>query len=208
MADWLTLSRLNLRDASVGELIGGRNLRASESLTSGRRVEVIPRHIRGSSNGRIAGGKLADSSSNLQPRAMSQVIKIPVWKTERKKEEMDFTVPTETLYFFRTGSRFALKLVPIWTRWQVERENKPEEVWKFHCVLVYMSFQNKIEAIEIQVSQIPGILEANERSSGPRSTAYEILDLLQDYPQGNRDAAQFKADYNGVMSRIANKQAW
>ena len=125
-----------------------------------------------------------------------QKIKVLQWMYEKKQVEHEFDIPTETTYWFKTGQRFSLKLVPILTKWHMENENKPEEIWKFHCVLVYGSMQNKIEAIDIQLSGIPDILRTGS------GIYYDVVNIILNKNGEPRTKKEFNADFNNVLKNI------
>lgn len=130
-------------------------------------------------------------------------MKIPIkkYKIERViDEEFTINIPEKEIYFFITGIRVSVKVIPIWTKWNQEHYNKPEEIWKLKFVLVYGSWESKIESFEIQISNIADII------SGDSCTRKRILDALNEDLEGNRTKEQFETDFRNVLNKIQEEE--
>lgn len=80
-------------------------------------------------------------------------IKIKQYKTERVEiDSKDFELPETTEYYFETHVRRSIRMQPIFTTWQMERFNKPEELYAYDITCVYLSFECKIERFRISIS--------------------------------------------------------
>jgi hypothetical protein len=127
---------------------------------------------------------------------MSKEILIKQHTYQKVEKEVPFNLPTEPLYMFKTGSRISIRVIPIWTKWKKD-EGEEEEVWKFHITLVRSSFENMIQAIDIQVSSIPDIFRAG------KGEIYEIVSMINE-PENIRTKEQFDTDFNLVLKNITN----
>lgn len=124
-------------------------------------------------------------------------MKIKKYKLERVEiDSIDFELPTETEYFFETGIRRSIKVIPIFTTWQKESQNKDEEVYQIAFVCVYSNFESKIERIEISVSNLERLYyNSNEK----------YHDLIKSYIDGEfnkRTKEQFEGDFEKVLNEI------
>ena len=81
----------------------------------------------------------------------------------------DLELPEETSYFFETGIRRSIRIVPIFTTWNKEQYNKEEELFKFDITCVYLSFECKIEKFSVSVSDFDKDKEIIEKNLFLRS---------------------------------------
>lgn len=83
-------------------------------------------------------------------------LEIEQYKYEKVKvkEKITFAIPETTSYYFETGIRRSIKIIPIWTNWNMEYNNKPEYIFQFKIVCVYRSFQSKIESFTIDLKDL------------------------------------------------------
>ena len=77
----------------------------------------------------------------------------------------DFELPEETSYFFETGIRRSIRIVPVFTTWNKEQYNKEEELYMFDITCVYLSFECKIEKFSVSVSDFEKDKEIIEKNS-------------------------------------------
>ena len=78
---------------------------------------------------------------------------------EYKKVETtskQFVLPIEPVYYFETGIRRAIRIVPVLTKWKTEI-GEPEVIYQLDITLVYNCYHTKIEKISIFVSDIEKI---------------------------------------------------
>jgi hypothetical protein len=127
-------------------------------------------------------------------------MKIKIKKYEYKRievESADFEIPTETSYFFETGIRRSIKIVPIYTTWQKKRDGKEEEVWKFDVTCIYLSSECKCEKFSVSVSDFHHPYLENEKSN----KAVFIRSWLNDFFD-ERTKEQYDADFNNFLTQI------
>ena len=125
-------------------------------------------------------------------------IKLITYKYERVEDDsIDFEIPTETSYFFETGIRRSIKIVPIYTTWQKEKENKEEEVWKFEITCIYLSFECIAEKFSISVSDLEDTHLENKKGK-----KYEFIRNWINGFFDERTKEQYDADYNNFLAQI------
>ena len=110
-----------------------------------------------------------------------------------EKSDTKFQLPEETTYWFETGIRRAIRIVPIWTTWQLENDNKPEEIWKYHFTCVYRSFENKIESFSISLHDFPNYYLQEKRN---------IVKEFMDYDFDERTKEQFENDLESALTSL------
>ena len=129
-------------------------------------------------------------------------MKITLKQYRRVEEEIaskEVTLPTEPVYYFQTGSRRSIRIVPIFTTWLQEAENKPEELYKFDITYVYGSFENKIEKISINKGEIENIYYG---VGFKRTTDMEFVKDWMDGYLSERTKEQFDTDFENVLNKI------
>ena len=125
-------------------------------------------------------------------------IKLKTYKYERVEDDsIDFEIPTETSYFFETGIRRSIKIVPIYTTWQKEKENKEEEVWKFEIICIYLSFECIAEKFSISVSDLEDTHLENKKGK-----KYEFIRNWLNGFFDERTKEQYDADFNNFLAQI------
>ena len=120
-------------------------------------------------------------------------------RVEQEIASKEVILPTEPVYYFQTGIRRAIKIVPVFTTWMQERENKDEEIYKFDITFVYGSFENKIEKISLNKGEIENIYyEVGLKRA-------DILEFVKDWMDDylvKRTKEQFEEDFNNVLNNI------
>lgn len=81
----------------------------------------------------------------------------------------DLELPEKTSYFFETGIRRSIRIVPVFTSWNKEQYNKEEELFKFDITCVYLSFECKIEKFSVSLSDFDKDKEIIEKNMFLRS---------------------------------------
>ena len=79
-------------------------------------------------------------------------MKLKIKQYEYEKKEIaskEIKLPTETSYYFETGIRRSIKIIP--------RYNKEEELYELTVICLYQSFQCKAEKFTINISDIEKI---------------------------------------------------
>lgn len=72
-------------------------------------------------------------------------------------QSQDIEIPTETSYFFETGVRRSIRIIPVFTTWNKERFNKEEELYYLDITCLYNSSETKAEKFRINISDIESI---------------------------------------------------
>lgn len=89
---------------------------------------------------------------------------IEIYKIQKvldKNFEVD--LPDETCYFFETGIRRSIRIVPIWTTWKHE-QGEDEIIYQYHITCVYRSFENKIESFKVSaISGLSNIYKSDKK---------------------------------------------
>lgn len=136
-------------------------------------------------------------------------INIKTYELKRvEKENTEFDeLPEEVSYFFETGIRRSIRIVPIWTTWQKERDGKDEEIWKYHLTCVYKSFENIIESFEICLSDFEKYYNDNSTKLGTKDSRNKsIVDALLNKWLDKRTQEQFETDLNSAIKELNNFQ--
>jgi hypothetical protein len=125
-------------------------------------------------------------------------IKLKTYKYERVEDNsIDFEIPTETSYFFETGIRRSIKIVPIYTTWQKKRDNKEEEVWKFEVTCIYLSSECIAEKFSVSVSDLEDTHLENKKG--------KKCEFIRSWINGffdERTKEQYDADFNNFFTQI------
>ena len=78
---------------------------------------------------------------------------IKIKQYEYKQTEVDsknFTLPLKPQYYFQTGYRRSIRIVPIY----IGNHNEKKKLISFEITLLYQSFEFKIEKYKINVNSI------------------------------------------------------
>lgn len=116
-------------------------------------------------------------------------------KTEISDTEI--SIPQKTYYCFETGIRRSIRIIPIWTSWNMERFQKPEELYELEVTCVYQSSECKVEKFKISISQIESI---NNREEKTKQKSI-ITMLLNDWGD-DRTKEDFDIDLTTVIKEI------
>lgn len=82
-------------------------------------------------------------------------IQLKQYKYEKIEiESRDFELPTAPVYFFETGIRRSIRIVPLWTTYNKKHYNKEEEIYGFMVTCIYLSFECKIKHFQIPLRSI------------------------------------------------------
>lgn len=87
-------------------------------------------------------------------------MKLNIKQYEYHKVEIqsrDIEIPTEISYFFETGVRRSIRIVPIYTTWHVFQYGKDEVLWYLDVTCLYNSSQTKAEKFRIDINDIESI---------------------------------------------------
>ena len=130
-------------------------------------------------------------------------MKITLKQYRRVEEEIaskEVTLPTEPVYYFQTGSRRSIKIVPIFTTWLQKNENKPEEIYSFDVTYVYGSFEARIEKVTINKGHLEKMYYGD--SYFKRTTDVEFVKDWMDGYLSERTKEQFDTDFENVLNKI------
>lgn len=121
-------------------------------------------------------------------------MKIKLKQFKYIKQEIDskeVTLPTETVYYFQTGFRRAIRIQPVYTTWIEENE-----LYGFDITFVYGSFEAKIEKISIRRSELEEIYYKDKGMD---------VEFVKNWLDGyllERTEEQFNADFDNVFDKI------
>ena len=122
-------------------------------------------------------------------------IQLKQYKIEKiETSSVDFELPEETVYFFETGVRRAIRIKPVFTTWNKE-QGKEEEIYYFDVTCVYLSSKCKIEKFKIYLSQFPDATYSLEKEFNEAWTQNWF---------NKRTKEQFEADLNTALEQIQN----
>lgn len=131
-------------------------------------------------------------------------VKINTYEIKRiEVEGKEYDLPDEISYYFQTGKRRSIRMIPIWTSWKHEK-GEPEIIWQYHVTVVYLSSKNKVESFKI--SAISGLsdlynLKETDRFNSEKSS---IIKALFDYELDQRTKEEFEADLNAAIYNFDN----
>lgn len=124
-------------------------------------------------------------------------LQIRQYKYEKKEiasEEIE--IPTTISYYFETGVRRSIKIIPHFTTWNIERFNKEEELYELKIICVYNSNECKIENFSIRVGDIEKIYHnIKHKYNG------FVVGLVDNWFD-ERTKEQFNNDLNAVIKQI------
>lgn len=122
-------------------------------------------------------------------------MKIKKYKFEKVEiESRDIQLPTETSYFFETGIRRSIKIIPKFR----ENNNKEDDLFQLIIICIYQNFECRIEKFNIYVSDIEKIYYSENHIHKSFVTS-----LIENY-FNIRTKEQFENDFNNVISEIKN----
>jgi hypothetical protein len=101
-------------------------------------------------------------------------VKINTYEIKRiEVEGKEYDLPDEPAYFFETGVRRSVRMIPIWTTWRHEK-GESEIIHQYHVTCVYLSFKNKIESFNI--SAIGGLTDLyNDKDNSEKGSIIKSL---------------------------------
>jgi hypothetical protein len=126
-------------------------------------------------------------------------MKILIKQYKQEKVEtgsQEFELPAVPSYYFETGIRRSIRIIPIFTSWNRERFGKDEELYQLDITCVYDSFQTKIERFIISASELEGIYY-NDKNIHNR-----IINSLFNKWLDTRTEDRFNQDLKTVINNI------
>lgn len=125
-------------------------------------------------------------------------VKLETYELVRNKTGLvEAELPEITSYYFETGVRRSIRLVPKWTTWNKEQYGKDEELYGYYVTCVYLSFENKIESFSINISDFENALN----KSKPSKEEDLIISLVKNW-LNIRTKQQFEADFNTAIKKF------
>ena len=116
-------------------------------------------------------------------------------RTERP--DVPIEIPESPVFYFQTGIRRAVRIVPQYTTWNMEQHGKPEEIWSLKVTCVYRSFQNKVETFDVHLAALPELIDSKDQ--------YNVARLLLDADSADvRTKERFEEDLDAVLAGIAS----
>ena len=91
-------------------------------------------------------------------------INIPLYKYKKvlvESNEIEF--PDEPKYYFETGIRRSIRIVPVWTTWQIDQGKEKEEIWNYDVTIIRLNFECKIEKFTLSIGDIEKYEMLNEK---------------------------------------------
>jgi hypothetical protein len=126
-------------------------------------------------------------------------MKLSIKQYEYEKKEIgskEIELPTETAYYFETGVRRSIRIVPRFTTWNKKEYNKEEEIYELQITCVYLSSECIIEKFSLYPKSIEEIRYTNKHKHQDFVTAF-VEDWF--YP---RTKEQFEVDLNEAIRQI------
>jgi hypothetical protein len=126
-------------------------------------------------------------------------LKIKQYEYEKKEiASKEIELPKETSYYFETGIRRSIKVVPRFTTWKKERYNKEEELYELIVICLYQSSECKAEKFNLRISELENIYYSEKDKHKGFVTA-----LIEGWFD-KRTKEQFEADFNNTISEMQN----
>lgn len=113
----------------------------------------------------------------------------------------EISIPQTPSYFFETGIRRSIRIVPEWTTWKKEAHNKEEELYSLEITCVYLSFECRIEKFTIRLSEIEDLYN-KKRSTGLDGDKWDIIHGLINQYFNIRTEKQFKEDLQTAINQL------
>lgn len=126
-------------------------------------------------------------------------MKLSIKQYEYEKKEIgskEIELPTETAYYFETGVRRSIRIVPRFTTWNKKEYNKEEEIYELKITCVYLSSECIVEKFSLYPNSIEEI-RYNEK--------HKHNDFVTSLVEGwfnNRTKEQFEIDLNEAIRQI------
>ena len=127
------------------------------------------------------------------------IMKLQIKQYEYEKKEIaskEIQLPTEICYYFETGIRRSIKIIPRFTTWNKEQYNKEEELYELIVVCLYQSSECKAEKFTIRTSDIEGIYYSQKHKHK------EFVTGLIESWFNKRTKEQFDVDFDNTFSEM------
>lgn len=128
-------------------------------------------------------------------------MKLKIKKYEYVKKEVEskeIELPKETSYYFETGIRRSIKIVPRFTTWNKERFNKEEELYEFKIICLYNSSKCIAEKFTIRANDIEEIYYSEKHKHK------DFINALIEGWFDKRTKEQFEDDFKYTFAEMQN----
>lgn len=122
-------------------------------------------------------------------------LKIKQYEYEQKEiDSREIQLPTEISYYFETGIRRSIRIVPIFRTW--EENERQKEIYYLDVVCLYSSSECKAEKFRIYVTELENIYysEKHEYKDFVRSLVNDWFDV--------RTKENFEEDLNYIINDL------
>jgi hypothetical protein len=124
-------------------------------------------------------------------------LKIKQYEYEKKEvDSKEIELPTVDSYYFETGVRRSIRIVPRFTTWNKERFNKEEELYELQITCVYLSSECIIEKFSLYPKDIEKIFytEKHKRKDFVTALVNDWFDI--------RTKEKFESDLNESIKQL------
>lgn len=126
-------------------------------------------------------------------------MKIKQYEYEKKEvASKEIELPKEISYYYETGVRRSIKIIPRFTTWNKEQFNKEEELYELEVICLYNSFECRAEKFKIRISEIENIYYSEKHEHKAFVTA-----LIEGWFD-KRTKEQFDADFKHTFDEMQN----
>ena len=126
-------------------------------------------------------------------------MKIKQYEYEKKEvAAKEIELPKETSYYFETGVRRSIKIIPKFTTWNKKQFNKEEELYELEVVCLYNSFECIAEKFTIRISEVENIFYSEKHKHNQF-----IVALVENWFY-SRTKEQFEADFKCTFDKMQN----
>ena len=108
----------------------------------------------------------------------------------------EIELPTTVSYYFETGVRRSIKIIPHFTTWNKERFNKDEELYELEVICLYNSSECIAEKFKIRAKDIEDIYYSEKHKHK------RFVDSLVNDWFDTRTKEQFDADFEYTFSAM------
>jgi len=124
-------------------------------------------------------------------------MKIKQYKYEKKEvSSKEIELPKKVSFYFETGIRRSIKIIPQYTTWNKEQYDKEEELYELQVICLYNSFECKAEKFTIRINEIEEIYYSENHKYKEFITA-----LIKGWFD-KRTKEQFEADFKSIFSEM------
>jgi hypothetical protein len=128
-------------------------------------------------------------------------MKLEIKQYEYEKKEVakkEIELPNVVSYYFETGVRRSIKIVPRFTTWNKKNHNKEEELYELGITCLYNSSECIAEKFTLRINQIEEIYYSEKHKHNSF-----VNGLVNDWFD-KRQKEQFDADFKYTFSEMSN----